>query len=340
MARNCDICNAHRNNSPKVEVHEWENAKIPFERVHVDAGPYMNSYFFVLVDAFSKFSFVYAVKDMTAKTTIDKCKEIFTNFGCPEIMVMDNGRNFRSTEFLQFLANNKVTPKFTAPYHPAINGQAEKFVQTLKNSLKKMLTDPRNKGITLNNALNSFLIQYRITSHCTTGVAPGKHMFNRQMRTYLTLNLPSKRKLTTNNIHKKCRDFAVGERVQCRNYSDKTKWKFGKVIQRIGKLHYRVMLDDGRIWERHVDQILQLNKSDNCSGNSQSYWSMEESDSKTDNSEETLRNNETRPSPAEEIPLSVKETGRPEQSQKQRRELPARNRKFPTQFTDFWLSQK
>ncbi|XP_029165366.1 uncharacterized protein K02A2.6-like [Nylanderia fulva] len=48
----------------------------------------------------------------------------------------------------------------------------------------------------------------------------------------------------------------VGESVQCRNYSGNVKWKHGKIIHRLGKLHYKIELDDGRVWERHVNQLL------------------------------------------------------------------------------------
>ncbi|KMQ89452.1 hypothetical protein RF55_10920 [Lasius niger] len=154
IARNCEICNSLRNDPPKVEPHEWEAAEVPFERVHIDyAGPFMNTYFFVFVDAFSKWPFVHIVKDITAKTTILKCKKIFSEFGVPKIMVMDNGRSFRSAEFVQFLKTNGITPKYTAPYHPATNGQAERFIQTMKNSLRKMLTDPTNRNLKLEDAL-------------------------------------------------------------------------------------------------------------------------------------------------------------------------------------------
>lgn len=230
-----------------MKVHEWEPAKAPFERVHVDyAGPFMNTNFFVLVDAFFKWPFVYTVKDITAKTIIDKCKKMLINFGCPETIVMDNGRNFQSTEFLQFLETNRITPKFTAPYHPATNGQAERFVQTLKNALRKIFADPRNRDVILSDALCNFLVQYRITPHCTTGIAPSERMFKRQMRTHLTLSLPNKPKtITSVNTNKKFREFVVGETVRCRNYSGKIKWKRGRIAQRIGKLHYRVALEDG-----------------------------------------------------------------------------------------------
>lgn len=159
LARNYDICNVTRNDPSKAEIHEWEPAEVPFERVHVDyAGPYMNAYFFVFVDVFSKWPIVQIVKDITAETTIRICKEIFTDYWTAKIIVMDNGRNFRSTKFTQFLGSQGVTSKFTAPYHPSTNRQVERFVQTLKISLRKILTDPNNKGITLEDATRNFLM--------------------------------------------------------------------------------------------------------------------------------------------------------------------------------------
>lgn len=40
------------------------------------------------------------------------------------------------------------------------------------------------------------------------------------------------------------------------DYSGRCKWNFGRVSKRLGKLHYNVVLDDGRKWHRHVDQII------------------------------------------------------------------------------------
>lgn len=87
LTRNYDICNVTRNDPPKAEIHEWEPAEVPLERVHVDyAGPYMNAYFFVFVDVFSKWPIVQIVKDITAETTIRICKEIFTDYWTPKII--------------------------------------------------------------------------------------------------------------------------------------------------------------------------------------------------------------------------------------------------------------
>ena len=53
----------------------------------------------------------------------------------PEQTVSDNGPQFKSDEFKQFLNENGITHLTTAPYFPATNGQAESFVQTLKKAL-------------------------------------------------------------------------------------------------------------------------------------------------------------------------------------------------------------
>jgi len=123
-----------------------------------------------------------------------------------------------------------------------------------------MLTDSKNKNLKLEDALQDFLIQYRITSPCTTGVTPSERMFSRQIHIYYTTYVPDKIKIqkrVNTNLNKRFHEFAVGESVQCRNYNGTVKWKHGKITHRLGKLHYRMTLDDGRTWERHVDQILQ-----------------------------------------------------------------------------------
>lgn len=339
MARHCGICNSMRNDPPKVGTHEWEAAEAPFERVHIDyAGPFMNAYLLVLVDAFSKWPFVHIVKNITAKTTIHKCK-IFSEFGSPKIIVMDNGRNFRSAEFQQFLKANDITPKFIAPYHPSTNGQAERFIQTMKNSLRKMLTDPRNKNLNLESALHEFLVQYRVTPHCVTGVTPSKKMFNRKIHTSYTACVPSKTKTSIDiNANKKLREFVAGESVQCRNYSGDVKWKHGRIIQRMGKLHYKVKINDGRVLERHADQILRSGE----------YWDnpeepqveAEPNDPGMQGGAEGPQDNEEvavglQPEPEEIRPPRVEETEPPVPAPVRQEARPRRNRRPPTRYTDF-----
>ncbi|XP_014217296.1 uncharacterized protein LOC106645854, partial [Copidosoma floridanum] len=54
-------------------------------------------------------------------------------FGLPDHIVSDNGPQFRSLEFREFLKRNGVKQSFSPPYHPATNGAAENFVKTFKD---------------------------------------------------------------------------------------------------------------------------------------------------------------------------------------------------------------
>lgn len=250
VAKNCYNCNTYRNDPPKVTNHIWEPTSSPFERIHVDfAGPFLGHNFFILIDAHTKWPEIHTVKNITSETTIKLCRQIFATYGIPQYLVSDNAKTFTSKEFSNFLKVNGITHRLTAPYHPATNGQAERYVQTLKNALKRMQATPINVQV----ALQQLLIQYRNTTHTVTGKSPAEAMFSRKIRTRLDILRPIVTKHSLQNAPPL--KFTEGERVSCRNYQGKEKWLFGRIKERLGNLHYQVQLDDGRTWKRHVNQL-------------------------------------------------------------------------------------
>ena len=66
-------------------------------------------------------------------------------------LVSDNGPQFTSQEFKEFLRTNGIRHILTAPYHPSSNGAAERFVRTFKEVMHK------NKGRSLHDQLMHFL---------------------------------------------------------------------------------------------------------------------------------------------------------------------------------------
>ncbi|XP_071579209.1 uncharacterized protein [Temnothorax nylanderi] len=148
-------------------------------------------------------------------------------------------------------------PITMTPYNPATNGQAERFVQTMKNALQRMSTS--KELVQLN--LQKFLLQYRRTPHTTTNKSPSELMFGRQIRSRLDFLKPLNLEKSDINSDKLVISLVVGQRVACRDYLSNQKWRFGRVKEKLGKLHYLIHLDDGRDWRRHTNQIRKIGEA-------------------------------------------------------------------------------
>jgi len=251
MIKNCAECQSTRPEPSKVPLHCWEKPTAPFERVHVDfAGPFMDTYFFIMVDAYSKWPEIRICKSTTAEKTVQMCREIFSSHGLPSVLVSDHGRQFTSDVFQRFLKMNGIVHKMGAPYHPATNGQAERYVQTFKQKLKALKCSKSELHLSLCN----ILITYRKMIHPSTGKTPSQLIYGRQIRSRIDLMLPSNEVHHGGKLHTK--QFSDGDRVRVRDYLSSDKWKFGRVVEKLGKLRYSVRLDDGRVWERHTNQMM------------------------------------------------------------------------------------
>ena len=91
--------------------------------------------FLVVVDAFSKWAEVVCMTSTTAEQTIAALYTMFSRNGLCQQQVSDNGPQFISEEFQAFMMQNGIQHIKCVPYHPASNGLAERFVQTLKHAL-------------------------------------------------------------------------------------------------------------------------------------------------------------------------------------------------------------
>ena len=120
--------------------------------------------------------------------TLDVLGGMFARDGLPEQLVSDNEPQFISSEFERLMKENGIKYIRTSPYHPASNGEAERFVQRFKHSLKAT----KNDSGSLTTKLSRFLITYRTpSSTSTTGVSPAELFMKRPLRTRLDLLRPS-----------------------------------------------------------------------------------------------------------------------------------------------------
>ncbi|KAI2660949.1 hypothetical protein H4Q32_008646 [Labeo rohita] len=173
----CQSCQQILKMPSQAPLHPWEWPSIPWERIHVDfAGPCEGH--LVMVDTHSKWPEVQVMTSTTAEKMIEVLRNLFSHYGLPEVLVSDNGPQFVSQEFANVLKANHVKHIHSTLYHLATNGQAKRFVQSLKQALKA------SKGSsTLQKRLETFLLTYRNRPHPTTKESPSLLFLGRQLRT-------------------------------------------------------------------------------------------------------------------------------------------------------------
>ncbi|RXN35131.1 putative protein K02A2.6-like protein [Labeo rohita] len=261
----CQSCQQIQKIPSQAPLHPWEWPSKPWERIHVDfAGPCEGHMYLVVVDAHSKWPEVQVMTSATAEKTIEVLRNLFSHYGLPEVLVSDNGPQFVSQEFANFLKANHVKHIRSAPYHPAMNGQAERIVQSLKQALKA------SKGSsTLQKRLETFLLTYRNTPHPTTKESPSLLFLGRQLRTRLDALKPSVtaavRLSQASQVLRRAgrlkpRQFRVGDAVLARDYRGRKRWTSGVVTAQSGPVSYTVDVGTSEEWRRHADQLLSIPK--------------------------------------------------------------------------------
>ena len=136
-------------------------------------GPFRNHMYLIVVDAYSKWPEVIRMSSSTSTSeTIKVFLSLFARHGLPDKLASDNGPQFTSDEFKEFMLNCGILHIKTAPYHPQTNGEAERFVQTFKNFVKRADHDKNLNQCQIDEAILKFLMTYRCTPHSGTEMSP------------------------------------------------------------------------------------------------------------------------------------------------------------------------
>ena len=265
--KECEACALQQNNPQAVKMHPWECPRYPWQRLHIDfAGPFLGHTYLIVIDAYSKWPEIVPMQSTTTQCTIKALMKIFATHGLPERIVSDNGPQFTSMEFREFLEGNGISHSFSAPYHPATNGEAERFVQSFKKNMK--CRESTSSTVTFD--ICKFLLAYRTTPHATTGLTPSSLLMNRRIKNKLDLVMPNSQKERECKGWKNLegigniRTFSPASKVLVRQYNTNNKWVIGTILEKLGTLHYNVDVN-GILVKKHVDQIREYSpKQDEC----------------------------------------------------------------------------
>ena len=265
--KKCKICAKFRNQNPKEPLMPHPIPDTPWTKLGGDIFDYGDRSYLLIVDYFSKYPKIAELKQKTGEGIIRAPKPILGRHGIPEILMGDN-MPFASTKVRQFAAECGFRIVTSSPRYPQSNGQAERFVGTVKALLRK----PREEGIDPNKAL----LQYRNAPIVGIGYSPAQLLFNRRLQD----DIPVSKKLLYPRIPESAIEKLLDRQDQQKKHYDKRtkihqKFKPGENITarienrwvpaRIEKEHYTprsfiVMTEKGQKyrWNRRF-----LNKSEN-----------------------------------------------------------------------------
>ena len=156
---------------------------------------------------------------------------------------------FTGDEFQGYMKERGIQHLTGAPYHPATNGQAERFIQTFKRSMSKA-------SLPVDDALQEFLMQYRRTP-LDTGQSPSQLLHGRQIRTKVDALRPiyQEEKGQQNSSR-----YPIGQPCYIKYYGPRRdrqlRWVPATIFRKLGRRHVLVKsVPQGMMWKRHLEQI-------------------------------------------------------------------------------------
>ena len=119
----CQICQMCTDKLRKGTIVHHSNSSKRLERFQIDLvtlasmiASKKHKYLFTMVDHFSKFGWVRCISDKTSHTVIKTLKSCLATHHKPQMIKSDNGPEFTSREFKNFLIEQNIEQKFGPPY--------------------------------------------------------------------------------------------------------------------------------------------------------------------------------------------------------------------------------
>ena len=166
----------------------------------------------VTVDYYSRYFEATILRATQTKHIVTALENVFTTHGLPVSVTTDNGPQFVSDEFSQFLKNQGIEHHHTTPLWPQANGEVERQNRTIMKAIRTAQAENKD----WKRELNTFLLAYRTTPHQTTGVSPAELLFGRKLRT----KLPELNRETKDGVNEAARDRDSLKKELGKQYTD------------------------------------------------------------------------------------------------------------------------
>ncbi|KAG0435873.1 Transposon Tf2-6 polyprotein, partial [Dictyocoela muelleri] len=181
----CLFCQQYKNYRTRHDI--TRNIKTPeriFKTISSDIyGPFntydnddnvilSKNYILTITDHCSRYTSAFHLNQITSKNLITFFIKWFKTYGIPKNIITDNGKQYTSTTFENFLLKNDIIHIKTSPYNPQSNGISERINQ----SITRILNCNRNKLIS--NIIKKINFTLRNSYNRMIGYSPNEIIFN------------------------------------------------------------------------------------------------------------------------------------------------------------------
>ena len=178
----CSHCAIFGNQQAKEPLVPHDIPELPWYTLAMDIMEFQGMNYLVVVDCMSHYPELRQMKGKTANHVVMALKSIFAVHGVPMSVFADN-MPFSSQQMLIFAKDWGFTIKTSSPHHHKSNGLAERYVQTIKQFMKKCESSGED--------IYRSLLAYRDTPVSGCFYSPAEMLFSRVIRSGLPVTSES-----------------------------------------------------------------------------------------------------------------------------------------------------
>nr|GEX16049.1 putative reverse transcriptase domain-containing protein [Tanacetum cinerariifolium] len=249
---------------PPIPEWKWDNITMDFI-TKLPKSPQGFDTIWVIIDRLTKSAHFLAIRE---NDPLDKLARLYLNrivarHGIPVSIMCDRDGRFTSNFWRSFQKALGTDISMSTTYHPEINGQSERTIQTLEDMLRACVID-FGKGWVKHLPLCEF--SYNNSYHASIKVAPYEALYGQKCRS-------PDRKKSYADLKWKPMEFEVGDRVMFKVSPWKGVVRFGKrgklnpryvgpfkVLAKVGTVAYRLELPQELSRVHHTFHVSNLKK--------------------------------------------------------------------------------
>jgi transposase InsO family protein len=168
----CLICNSakYERRPLNAELQLVPITTKPFEKVFMDILTINKEKYLTIIDSFSKYAQAYLLTAADAISVAKALRIYFSHHGTPQLLISDQGQEFKNNVVQELLDMYKVKTHFTTIRNPQSNGSIERFHSTLLEHVRiQTALYPRTSTYEL--VINA-IIAYNSSIHSMTNKTP------------------------------------------------------------------------------------------------------------------------------------------------------------------------